>query len=139
MNLKPTNDLVLIRRITNESPKTASGIILPPVEESQDTPWRGTVLAVGPGKPAKLSPAGQEIVVALEQLARAAYSSGIAVDFLMTAKLALNNHANATPRMPMQVKVGDTVIFSRNGYQEFKLDGEVLLGMGEASILGILE
>jgi co-chaperonin GroES (HSP10) len=51
---------------------------------------------------------------------------------------ALDAH-RATQRNDMQVKVGDIVVFSKNLYQEFKIDGETLIVMGEASIMGVLE
>jgi co-chaperonin GroES (HSP10) len=39
----------------------------------------------------------------------------------------------------MSVRVGDIVIFSRNGYQEFKIDGETLIAMHEDSVLGVID
>lgn len=38
--------------------------------------------------------------------------------------------------VPMQVKVGDTVIFSKYGYDEVKLDGDTYYILSESSILG---
>lgn len=144
--IKPTGDLVIIRKHSTENLKTASGILLPPVEESADTPWKGTVLAVGPGKPCKLSPAGENVFTALESLLKSLWSACedrvVSEEIINKWKLAhatLNYHSPAVARMPMQVKVGDTVIFSRNGYQEFKIDGQLVLAMGEASILGVIE
>jgi co-chaperonin GroES (HSP10) len=52
---------------------------------------------------------------------------------------ALNEQKKCQPRMAMQVKVGDKVVFSRNGFQEYKIDGETLIGLGEASIMGIID
>lgn len=41
-------------------------------------------------------------------------------------------------RVPMQVKVGDTVLFSKYGYDEVKVDGQEYYILSESSILGIV-
>ncbi len=41
--------------------------------------------------------------------------------------------------IPMQVKVGDLVLFSKYGGSDVKLDGEDFLIMREDDILGVLE
>jgi chaperonin GroES len=41
--------------------------------------------------------------------------------------------------VPMQVKVGDTVIFSKYGYDEVKLDGDTYYILAESNILGIVK
>ncbi len=40
-------------------------------------------------------------------------------------------------RIPLEVKVGDRVIFSKYGYDEVKLDKQDYFIVGESSILGI--
>lgn len=50
MNIKPLDDRVLIKPAEAEE-KTASGIYLP--EGAKEKPQRGTVVAVGPGRPLK--------------------------------------------------------------------------------------
>lgn len=40
--------------------------------------------------------------------------------------------------LPMQVKVGDTVLFSKYGYDEVKIDGDEYYLLSESSILGIV-
>jgi chaperonin GroES len=40
--------------------------------------------------------------------------------------------------VPMQVKVGDTVLFSKYGYDEIKMEGEEYYILSESSILAIL-
>ena len=50
MNLKPLSDRIVIRREAAEA-KSFGGIILP--EAAQKKPQRGTIVAVGPGKPNK--------------------------------------------------------------------------------------
>src|SRR3954467_3627016 len=146
-SLQPLNDLIVIRRIVEEAPRSAAGILLPPTEESANTPYRGVVVAAGPGKPTKLSGAGTEVVDALAGLLKQyhlmpnQYSEdprGFSLAHWQRAADALKNHVPFPRRMLMSVKGGDTVIFSKNLFQEFKLDGEVFVVMGEASIMGIL-
>ncbi len=45
---------------------------------------------------------------------------------------------DGTPR-PLDVKVGDTVLFGKYSGTEFRLDGEEVLMMREDDIMGILE
>jgi len=65
MNLKPLNDILVIKRIMDEQPRTSSGILLPPTEEAADTPYTGVVLAAGPGKPCTIQPAANVVDGAL--------------------------------------------------------------------------
>ena len=97
--IAPINDMLIVKRIQPEEYRSASGIVLPPVEESSDTPYQGVVMAAGPGKPYK--PTGE--------------------------------------RIPMQVKVGDVVIYSKNLFQEFKLGGDLVVAFGQDSVLGVIE
>lgn len=41
--------------------------------------------------------------------------------------------------MPLEVKVGDTVIFSKYGGDEIKVDGEELKIISESDVLAVLE
>lgn len=41
-------------------------------------------------------------------------------------------------RIPMQVKVGDVVLFSKYGYDEIKIEGQEYYILSESGILGIL-
>jgi len=41
--------------------------------------------------------------------------------------------------VPMQVKVGHTVIFSKYGYDEVKLEGDTYYILSESNILGIVK
>jgi chaperonin GroES len=41
-------------------------------------------------------------------------------------------------RQPMDIKVGDTVLYARYGGTEYKLDGEELMILRESDILGII-
>jgi len=42
-------------------------------------------------------------------------------------------------RVPMQVKVGDTVLFSKYGYDEVKIDGEDYYILQESSVLAVVK
>ena len=42
-------------------------------------------------------------------------------------------------RVPMQVKVGDTVLFSKYGYDEVKVEGEAYYILSESSVLAIVK
>lgn len=42
-------------------------------------------------------------------------------------------------RIPMQVKVGDRVIFSTNGHQVTKVNGEELIVLRQDSIIGVID
>lgn len=42
-------------------------------------------------------------------------------------------------RVPLQVKVGDTVLFSKYGYDEVKIEGQEYYILSESNILGILK
>ena len=147
MNIRPLNDMLIVKRLQPSEYKSASGIILPPVEESSDTPYQGTVLAAGPGKPCKLQPASQDMVDAMLELIQACASlsesghginHGIARNRIERASEALQRHNNTVMRIPMQVRVGDTVVFSKNLFQEFKLDGELVIAFGQDSVLGVI-
>lgn len=41
-------------------------------------------------------------------------------------------------RVPLQVKVGDTVLFSSYGYDEVKVEGEEYYILAESNVLGIV-
>ena len=55
------------------------------------------------------------------------------------AEDALKLHDDGCGRLPMQVKAGDTVIFSKHGHQKFKIDGEEITSLQEASCLAVIE
>lgn len=42
-------------------------------------------------------------------------------------------------RIPMRVKVGDTVVFSKYGYDEIKVDGEEYYIVSESNILAVIK
>jgi len=46
---------------------------------------------------------------------------------------------NNGKRMPMEVKVGDTVLFTKYGPTEVKVDGEELLILNQSDVMAVLE
>lgn len=42
-------------------------------------------------------------------------------------------------RIPLQVKVGDIVLFSKYGYDEVKIEGQEYYILSESNVLGILK
>ena len=97
--VKPLQDRVVVRRLTDEEAgtKSASGIIIPDTV-SKEKPEQGIVVAVGDGK----------------------------------------WDEDGEKRIPMDVKVGDRIIFSKYGYDEVKIAGEELYIVSQSSILGII-
>ena len=98
--IKPLQDRVVVRRLTEEEAgtKSASGIIVPDTV-SKEKPEQGIVVAVGDGK----------------------------------------WDEDGEKRIPMDVKVGDKIIFSKYGYDEVKIAGEELYIVSASSILGIIQ
>lgn len=139
MKLNLTNDLLLIRPLPDEDPVTAWGFVLPKTEDHVDTPLRGVVIAAGPGRRPKLSQAGEEIVKALEGLLKLETGHAPHSPTRVAASAALAGQNQSPARVPMEVKVGDTVIYSRHGFQAFRIAGEDLVVTQEASILGVFD
>ena len=147
MNIKPLSDRLIVQRVMPEQPMSAGGILLPPTEETQETPFTGLVLAVGPGKVCALQPAGQAIVEVLQQLIEASRSlanghginHGVTIDCIHRAEDSLELHKTAVARVPMSVAVGDKILYSRHGHQEFRLDGMDLITMGQDSVIGVVD
>ena len=97
--IKPLQDRVVVRRLTDEEAgtKSASGIIVPDTV-SKEKPEQGIVVAVGEGK----------------------------------------WDEDGEKRIPMDVKVGDRIIFSKYGYDEIKIAGEEFYIVSASSVLGII-
>ena len=98
-SIKPLQDRVVVRRLTDEETgtKSASGIIIPDTV-SKEKPEQGIVVAVGDGK----------------------------------------WDEDGEKRMPMDVKVGDRIVFSKYGFDEIKIAGDELFIVSASSILGII-
>ena len=95
MNLQPLGDRVVVKAMSEDEMKTASGIYIP--DTAKEKPQEGEVVAVGPGAKTE------------------------------EGKL-----------IPMDVKVGDIVLFGKWSGTEVKLDGKGLLIMKESDIMGIM-
>ncbi len=95
MKIRPLQDRVLVKRLTEEE-KTKGGIIIP--DTVKEKPAEGEIVAVGNGKK--------------------------------------KDDGNVAP---LDVKVGDRVLFSKYAGTEIKVDGEEFLMMREDDILGVIE
>ncbi len=98
-NIKPLQDRVVVRRLTDEETgtKSASGIIIPDTV-SKEKPEQGIVTAVGEGK----------------------------------------WDEDGEKRIPMDVKVGDRIVFSKYGFDEIKIGGTEHFIVSASSILAVL-
>ncbi|MHB8651767.1 MAG: co-chaperone GroES [Minisyncoccota bacterium] len=94
--ITPLGDRVLVKPLSEEDKKTASGIIIPETV-SKEKPEQGKVIAVGVGR--------------------------------------MNDDGKL---IPMSVKKGDTIIFSKYGPDEIKVDGEEYFILSESSILAVV-
>jgi len=139
LNITLTQDLLLIRPLPDEEPITAWGFVLPATAEHVDTPLRGLVLAAGPGRIPKLGRAALGVIGSLERLLELAGAAGKGWPAHEEAQRALVAQAERPDRLPMNVGVGDTVIYSKHGFQKFRIEGEDLVVTQEASILGVIE
>ena len=144
-HITPTNDLLILRKLADPPPTTAWGFELPATDDHADTPLRGLVLFAGEGRQPKLSGAGRAVVEALRGLSFAANTTGGTAgrgdslcNALDAAIAALRDHDALPERVPMSVRVGDTVIFSPHGHQVFRIGGEDVIVTQEASVLGVL-
>ncbi len=98
-SIKPLQDRVVVRRLTDEETgtKSASGIIIPDTV-SKEKPEQGIVTAVGEGK----------------------------------------WDEDGEKRIPMDVKVGDRIVFSKYGFEEIKIGGQEYYILSSSSILAVL-
>ena len=137
--VKPTGDLLIIRRINPPKPVTSWGFELPATEDHEASPYHGVVLFAGPGKRAKLAPAASYLVKALENLVKTHTDPSHHRELWDNARRALTQHHALPERVVMQVRVGDIVVFSRHGYQAFRAFDEDLIVLQEASVIAVLE
>lgn len=140
--MKMMNDLLLIRRLPDPDPTTDWDLLLPPGDEHADTPLRGLVIAAGPGRRPKYGRASVAVADALRAALHdlsGCFGAMYYTDTVAAGGLALAESDGVLDRLPMSVAVGDTIIFSRNGYQEYRIDGEVLLALHEDSVLGVID
>jgi chaperonin GroES len=93
--IRPLQDRILVKRLTNEE-KTKGGIIIP--DSAKEKPQEGEVVAIGNGK-------------------------------------ILDNGT----KVPLDVKVGDKILFSKYAGSEVKIEGEEYTIMREDDVLGIIQ
>ena len=109
MTFRPLHDRVLVRRVAADE-KTAGGIIIP--DTAKEKPQEGEVVAVGVGTK---SEEGKVIAV------------------------GPGGRDESGKLTPIDVKVGDRILFGKYSGSEIKLEGDELLIMREDDILGVLE
>ena len=107
MKFRPLHDRVLIEVLDSEE-KTAGGIIIP--DTAKEKPQEGKVVAIGPG-------------AKTEEGKLVAIGSGARTE---DGKI-----------IPMDVKVGDLVLFGKWSGTEVKIDGKEYSIMKESDIMGI--
>lgn len=99
-------------------------------------------------KKLSLSPLGDRVVVLpREKLGEKKLPSGIIIPETVDKEKPAEGEVIAVGpgkfddgvRVPMQVQVGDTVIFSKYGYDEVKVEGITYYILSESSILGIIK
>ncbi len=99
-------------------------------------------------KKLSLSPLGDRVVVIpAEKAGEKKLPSGIIIpDTVDKEKPAQGEVVAVGPgkfedgtRVPMQVKVGDVVVFSKYGYDEVKIEGTTYYLLSESNILGIIK
>jgi chaperonin GroES len=113
--------------------------------------WRGEIVAVAsapkPKTSTKLKPLGSRVVIkALDR--EEITKSGIVLPDTAKEKpqegrvLAVgpgDRHPDTGQRIPVELKVGDRVLFQKYAGTEFKLDDEELLILSEKDVLGTVE
>ncbi len=100
MNIRPVNDVVIIRR-QEQATASAGGVVLPQSDDFRED--IGEVVFVGKGKHHKCR------------------------------KCAGESH------IPVQVRVGERVIFSTNGHQITRVNGEELTVLRQDSIIAVID
>ena len=96
MNIRPLYDRIVVKRIEDDTEKTAGGLFIP--DSAKEKPQQGEVVAVGQGKRNE------------------------------DGKL-----------IPLDVKVGDRILFGKYSGNDIKLDGDEYMIMREDEVLGVLD
>jgi chaperonin GroES len=96
MNIRPLYDRIVVKRLENDSEKTAGGLFIP--DTAKEKPQEGEVVAVGQGK-----------------------------------------RGDDGKLMPLDVKVGDRILFGKYSGSDIKMDGNEYLIMREDEVLGVIE
>ena len=150
MKFRPLHDRVVVKRIDAED-KSAGGIIIP--DTAKEKPMQGEIIAAGPGardEAGKLVPLdvkkGDRVLikrVAEEEKSR----GGIIIPDTAKEKPMEGEVLAAGPGVrgedgklhPLDVKIGDRVLFGKWSGTEIKIDGEDLVVMKESDIMGVIE
>lgn len=98
-------------------------------------------------KKLSLSPLGDRVVVLPVEKGEKKLPSGIIIPDTVDKEKPAQGEVIAVglgkfedgKRVPMQVKVGDTVVFSKYGYDEIKIEGAAYYILSESNILGIIK
>jgi chaperonin GroES len=96
MNIRPLYDRLVVKRLEDDTEKTASGLFIP--DSAKEKPQQGEVVAAGQGK-----------------------------------------RSDEGKLMPLDVKVGDRILFGKYSGSDIKMDGNEYLIMREDEVLGVIE
>jgi chaperonin GroES len=96
MNIRPLYDRIVVKRLENDTEKTASGLFIP--DSAKEKPQEGEVVAAGQGK-----------------------------------------RGDDGKLMPLDVKVGDRILFGKYSGSDIKMDGNEYLIMREDEVLGVID
>jgi chaperonin GroES len=96
MNIRPLYDRIVVKRLEEETQKTAGGLFIP--DSAKEKPQQGEVVAVGQGK--------------------------------------RNDEGKL---IPLDVKVGDRILFGKYSGSDIKMDDVEYLIMREDEVLGVIE
>ena len=130
MKFRPLHDRVVVKRIDAEA-KSAGGIIIPDTAQE---------------KPMKFRPLHDRVVVKRID-AEEKTSGGIIIPDSAKEKpsqgeitaVGPGGRDEAGKLIPIDIKVGDRVLFGKWSGTEVKIDGQDLLIMKESDIMGIVE
>jgi chaperonin GroES len=150
MNFRPLQDRVLLRRLDQDE-KTPGGIIIP--DTAKEKPMEGEVIAAGPGArgedgtlhPLDLKVGDRVLLRRLDEESKTA--GGIIIPDTAKEKPMEGEVIAAGPGArgedgtlhPLDLKVGDRVLFGKWAGTEVKIDGEDLVIMKESDVLGVIE
>ena len=149
INVKPLGDRVLVQAI-EETETKKGGIIIP--DTAKEKPQEGNVIALGTGK---LDDNGKKVEFTVKKGDKVLVQPNTSSDET-AGGIVLPDTAKERPqegkvisvgpgrtldsgeKVKIAVEEGDTVIYSKYGGTEIKVDGESYLIMREDDILGII-
>ena len=154
-SLQPLEDRVVVRPIEEED-TTASGLVIP--DTAKERPQEGEVIAVGPGR----FEDGQRIPMDVKVGDKVIYSkyggtevkiegeemtvSGIVIPDTAKEKPQEGKVVAVGPgrfedgaRVPLDVAVGDTVIYSKYGGTEVKVESDEYLILSARDVLAVVK